>query len=446
MSNSLTRRELLKRAGRIGAGLTLGGGLVSACARGSGSPTDDRIGAGASEAAGGAAGSATPPELALGLLAPLTGAAAAWGPLQADGFRRAVESLNAAGGIQALGGTRLRLEVVDTETKPEVAASQAERLAQDDSVIAVSGCNQSGASIIVAQVAQRNAIPFITGTDADPLITEQGSQFSFRVPGTTEVYPRDMLEWVKAMQASTGVEANKVAILSSASQLGETANEFAQQHAERLGFEIVAIETYDTASVSDFTPFITRYQSAGVQTFLGTHDPEPAVLIIRAMKQQNWQPVVLGGMFGAIATTDWIDTVGGDGNFSYNAFGWSFNSKGLGMEEFNPTFEEQHGTLPSSSFDPPGYAVVSVLVDAIERIGGADRGALRDAVAETDMGPGEGTVPLLQMNGVKFDATGANERAATFVQMVEDGQTYVVSPEDYAVKEAVFPRPPWSEL
>lgn len=445
MSKPLTRRELLKRAGLLGAGLTLGGGVLSACARDGGPAAGSGTAAGASEAAG-SAGSAPPPELTLALLAPLTGAAAAWGPLQADGFRRAVDTLNAAGGIAALGGARLNLEVVDTETKPEVAASQAERLAQDEGVIAISGCNQSGASIVVAQVAQRNTIPFVTGTDADPLITEQGSQFSFRVPGTTEVYPRDMLEWVTAMQESTGVEANKVAILSSASQLGETANEFAQQHAERLGFEIVAIETYDTASVGDFTPYIARYQSAGVQTFLGTHDPEPGVLIVRAMKQQNWQPVVLGGMFGTIATTDWIDTVGADGNFAYNAFGWSFNSAGLGMDEFSTAFEEQHGTLPSSSFDPPGYAVVSVLVDAIERVGGADRAALRDAIAATDMVPGAGTVPLLQMNGVKFDETGANDRAATFVQMVEDGQTYVVSPDDYAVKEAVFPRPSWDEL
>lgn len=439
MNDTYSRREVLRRGGLAGMGLVLGGGLLSACAdsgssaSGASSPSDD---AAAQAGGGGRGGSAK-----LVLLAPLTGAAAGWGPLQADGFRRAVQMVNDSGGIQTLDGMTIDLEVLDTETKPEVAASQAERAAGDENTVMITGCNQSGSSIVVAQVAHRNGVSFVTGTDADPLITEQGSEFSFRLPGSTEVYPRDMLEWVKFQMDQTGTDANKLAVLSSSSQLGQVANQFAEQHAQRLGFDIVAIETYDTASVQDFTPFISRYKSAGVQTFLGTHDPEPGVLIMRAIKQQDYRPVVFGGMYGTIGTADWIEAVGEDGNGAVNAYGWSFNVKGLGMEEFIPDFESKFDRTPDN-FDAPGFAVVSTFVDALERAGSTDRVAVRDAVRATKLGPAEGTLPLLQMNGAEFDDKGANIQGSTFVETVKDGATYAVYPEEYATAEAPFPWQP----
>lgn len=438
----LTRRQVLQRAAWAGLGVVSSGSLLAACAR-----EPENAGGGAT---GGATEGATASpdgdveQVTLALLAPLTGAAATWGPLQAEGFRKAVDALNAEGGIASLGGARLNLEVVDTETTPEVAASQAERLSQDENVVAISGCNQSAASVIVSGVAHRNQLPFVTGTDADPQITEQGSEFSFRIPGTTEVYPRDMLAFAKAMQESTGVSLNRVAFLSSDSLLGQTANDFAEQHATEMGFEIVDLATYDTANVRDFTPFISRYQAAGIELFLGTHDPEPGVQIIRAMKQADWQPNMVGGMFGTFGTSDWIESVGSDGDAVYNAFGWNFNSSGLGMEEFVEGYREEYGSSPSSSFDPPGYSVVAVLAAALEATGSTDRTVIRDSIRQTRLSPGERR--LFQMDGVDFDDTGANTRAATFVAMVNEGDTYVAHPEEYATIDPVVPRPSWQDL
>jgi branched-chain amino acid transport system substrate-binding protein len=425
----ISRRRILQWGAATGAGA-----LLTACSSAS------------SRTSGGGGDTAQGGKITLGLLAPLTGAGAGWGPLQVEGFKQAVAVLNDSGGIKELDGVQIELLVLDTETKPDVAAVQAEKLAQNDNVVMITGCNQSGASVVVAQVAQRNKIAFVTGTDADPLIVDQGAKYSFRIPAATDAYPRTVLDWVVEQEKSAGVPLRRLAILSSSSQLGQTATEFAVEHAEKTGFEIVDVSSYDPAT-SDFTPFVSRYKAANVQTFIGVHDPQPGVLLTRAMQQQDWSPAVFSGTYGTIGTDDWIASVGAAGDYSYNAYNWLFNSEGSDTSGYADAFEKLNGRRPSSSFDAPGGVVVSVLVEALRKAGNTKREDVYSALRELDLSQGSGdTVPILQAGGVRFDERGSNENAKLFVGMTKDKQVWAVSPTDVATEEPVVPRPSWSQI
>jgi branched-chain amino acid transport system substrate-binding protein len=430
MTNDLSRRNVL-----LGGGALLGAGLLASCS------------SGAERTGGSKAGAASGGKIKLGLLAPLTGVGSGWGPLQAEGFKAAVGVLNAAGGIKELDGLKIELVVLDTETKPDVAAAQAERLAQDENVAMITGCNQSGASIVVAQVAQRNSIPFLTGTDGDPLIVGQGSKFSFRLPPATGEYPIAVLDWILEEEKRVGKSLRRVAFLSSSSKLGQTATEAAVKHAESKGFDIVDVSSYDPTS-SDFAPFISRYKSAKVETFMGVHDPQPGVLITKAMRQQDWAPSIFSGMFGTIGTDDWRKAVGNDANYAYNSFPWVFNTKGVGVAQaYVDAFQKANGRAPSSSFDAPGAAVVAVLAEALRVAGGTARADVANAMRKVSLKQGDGSpVPLLAAGGANFDDTGANTDAGLFVAMVKDGELWTVSPKENATAEPVIPRPKWSEI
>jgi branched-chain amino acid transport system substrate-binding protein len=426
---AISRRRLLQWGAATGAGALLAG-CSSASSRTSGGGGDTAQGG----------------KVTLGLLAPLTGAGAGWGPLQVEGFKQAVAVLNESGGIKELDNVKIELQVLDTETKPDVAAVQAEKLAQDENVVMITGCNQSGASVVVAQVAQRNKIAFVTGTDADPLIVDQGAKYSFRIPAPTNAYPETVLDWALEQEKATGVPLRRLAILSSSSQLGQTATEFAVEHANRTGFEIVDVSSYDPAT-SDFTPFVSRYKAAGVQTFIGVHDPQPGVLLTRTMQQQDWSPAVFAGTYGTIGTDDWIEGVGASGNFCYNAYNWLFNSEGAETAGYAEAFEKLNGRKPSSSFDAPGAVVVSVLVEALRKAGNTSRQDVYSALRKLDLEQGSGDiVPILQAGGVQFDERGSNERARLFVGMTKDKQVWAVSPTDVATSEPVVPRPAWSQI
>src|ERR1700754_2209241 len=77
-------------------------------------------------------------EILIANVVALTGANSGWGQPNWNGFQLACEMINAKGGIKSLGGAKLKPLVGDTETKPQVAGSQAERLIQRG-VVAMAG-------------------------------------------------------------------------------------------------------------------------------------------------------------------------------------------------------------------------------------------------------------------------------------------------------------------
>src|SRR3989304_3726900 len=79
---------------------------------------------------------AQPKEILVGETHPLTGGLAREGTLGKNGIELAVNELNAAGGIKALGGAKLKLMVLDNESKPPVAISTMERF-RDAGAVAV---------------------------------------------------------------------------------------------------------------------------------------------------------------------------------------------------------------------------------------------------------------------------------------------------------------------
>src|SRR5580765_4459376 len=86
--------------------------------------------------AGGAAGAVTlsrplhaqPKTIKVGVVSPISGAMAEVGGDCRLGAQLAAEVINTAGGIKSMGGAKLELLLADSETKVEVARSEAERL------------------------------------------------------------------------------------------------------------------------------------------------------------------------------------------------------------------------------------------------------------------------------------------------------------------------------
>src|SRR6266540_4003744 len=72
----------------------------------------------------------------VGVIAPLTGSKAEQGIQFKEAAELAASEINNHGGVL---GHRVELEILDDEGKPNVAASAAQQLAADDSVVAVIG-------------------------------------------------------------------------------------------------------------------------------------------------------------------------------------------------------------------------------------------------------------------------------------------------------------------
>src|SRR5215475_2030904 len=97
---------------------------------------------------------AQPKEILVGETHPLTGGLAREGNLARQGIELAVNEINGAGGIRSLGSARIKLMVLDNESKPPVAISTMERF-RDAGAVAVLGPYASGLGFVTTQEAEK---------------------------------------------------------------------------------------------------------------------------------------------------------------------------------------------------------------------------------------------------------------------------------------------------
>jgi branched-chain amino acid transport system substrate-binding protein len=111
----------------------------------------------------------------IGMTAPLTGATAASGMALRQGAELATEEINAEGGID-LGGRQytLRLSVEDSQSKPEVGVSAAERLITGERVHYLIGdALHSSVTMAIMDLAPEYQIPIVSCEPVSDAIAEK---------------------------------------------------------------------------------------------------------------------------------------------------------------------------------------------------------------------------------------------------------------------------------
>ncbi|MBI4271028.1 MAG: ABC transporter substrate-binding protein [Candidatus Rokubacteria bacterium] len=380
-----------------------------------------------------------PKEILLAAVVALTGPNAAWGQRTWNGFQLSCDLVNEQGGVKSLGGAKLKYMVADTESKPEVAGSQTERVIQRGAV-AITGTNQSAATIVATQIAEREGVPFVCATDVDPLITSRGFKYTFRTSPLVDAYARDLLSYVKELGEKSGKPARKLAVLSENSIVGQSSVEGAKRVAKELGFEVVDADTYDAAKTQNFAPYVSRYKGAGVEVVIGHNKPNDAVLITRAMKELAFNPMAYGGILGGHVSTEYVNALGKDADHVLATTSWSADADIRGLKELAQKYQARFKE-PMDSTSAGGFTAFSVLWDALERAGSADRKKLRDAIAATQLKTGDRM--YMQLRGAKFQPSGENSLAGGLVFTIRDKKWLTVAPKEFAKATATYPKPKW---
>ena len=108
-------------------------------------------------------------------------------------------------------GYTVELMNADTESKADVARTQAEKLIRDGAQMLV-GAFESGGTMAIAQVCEQQGVPFVINIGADPQITEQGFKFTFRNFPTSPMLGMSGLGLFNELFQATGVTP-KTAVL-----------------------------------------------------------------------------------------------------------------------------------------------------------------------------------------------------------------------------------------
>jgi branched-chain amino acid transport system substrate-binding protein len=199
----------------------------------------------------GAAGAQT---IRIGVVTPLTGTYAGIGQQVKWGLDLAAKEINDTGGIM---GRKIELLYEDEEANPAVATQKAEKLFQVAKVDFLTGTVNSGSTLAVGQVAERNGKLIATTVSFSDAITgDKCSPNVFRVNARAGMQSAALAEWL----AKSKPKAN-VFYLGPDYEMGRSTVAAFKSAAEGRGARSVG-EVFAPLDNKDYSPFFGQIRAA----------------------------------------------------------------------------------------------------------------------------------------------------------------------------------------
>jgi branched-chain amino acid transport system substrate-binding protein len=395
-------------------------------------PLAAMLGVGASP--GNAQGSAE--TVKVGLLVPLSGIYARPGQVMRMGAELGVEDINAAGGIEALGGAKLELVVLDSGDTTEKAKNAAQRMvAEHTDLVAATGSYLSSFTLAVTEVTERAQLPMLTLSYSDK-ITDRGFHYIFQTSATSGSQAVQSLPTLMELAKAAGADPKTVAIVTDNTAASiSSVKPMRERLLAELGLELVVDETF-TPPLADATPLVQQLRTARPDLFFFLPTViSDAKLVLEKMNEfglgQGRIPTISFGI--AIAEPDLLNTMGPELLQGVMAVVANWGSKG--HEAMIARLKERYGEPWMTQNAISTYGDMWILKAALEKAGKADREAVAEALGTLDEGPS----PYFPGGELKFDEKGRRVGAGLTIIQWQDGVPVTVYPPALAVSEPIWP-------
>ena len=301
--------------------------------------------------------------LKLGLIGPLTGAAALYGSAVDNACQIAVEEVNAASA-----DFQIEYKGEDDEHDAEKSVNAYNNL-KDWGVQAIVGTVTTTPCVAVSAEANSDRLFMLTPSASSPTVTE-GKDNVYQLCFSDPNQGSASAEYIK----SNGL-AEKVAVIYNNSDAYSTGiyQKF-QEAADANGLEIVSTTTFTDDTANDFSVQIAEAQSAGAELLFLPIYYTPASLIMQQAKSAGYEVKMFGvdGMDG-ILTLEGFDTSLAEGVMLLTPF--SADATDEKTVSFVTKYQEKYTDIPNQ-FAADGYDCVYAMVAALnyyaDKNGGLD--------------------------------------------------------------------------
>lgn len=384
---------------------------------------------------GGGSGGASGP-IKIGSIHPLTGPLAGDGQQMDNAVKLAVEEINAAGGIKALNGTKLEVVSGDSQGKPEVGQSEAQRVISSGAAALV-GTYQTAVTANVSSVAERSQVPLVIDVAVADSLLQQGYKYSFRIQPNASAMGTQGARYLQEISKAAGTPVEKVAYMHEQTDFGVSVQKAFAAEAQKLGMTVDPVLSYDALKASDLTTEVTRVKAADADVLTATGYYRDGVLI--ANNVASVRPAVqgvFGVANGAFDLPQFPKDTGpaGEGYLDTN---YHYDAKDAETQRVRAAFNTKYGQEMRTAA-VLSYEAVRVIARGLEQ--GKDRNPqkLRDAIAGVQIDD-----PIMAFAGpIAFDQTGQNKNAIPIVMQVQGGTVKQVHPQEFAEAPPKFPAVP----
>jgi branched-chain amino acid transport system substrate-binding protein len=298
-------------------------------------------------------------DIPIAVVGPMTGKDAAFGEQMKAGAVQAVADINAKGGVL---GQKLVLEIGDDACDAKQAVAVANQMA-GKKVKLIAGHFCSGASIPASDVYAEEGIVQISPGSTNPKLTEAGKKNVFRVCGRD-----DQQGQVAGDFLAKRFGKKKIAIVHDKTAYAQGLADETKKQLNKNGVQEVLYETI-TPGEKDYSALVSKLKSAGVEILYYPGYFTEAGLIVRQMREQGMNTVLVAG--DALVSNDFWSITGplGEGTL------FSFSPD----PRKNPNAADVVKAFQAKGIEPEGYTLytygaIQAWVDAVEKAKTPDSG------------------------------------------------------------------------
>lgn len=321
------------------------------------------------------------------------------------GIRTAVNDINRAGGIKALGGAKLVLVTADAgDTSEKAGGAVARLLGANPDVVAGFGCWLSSFTLTCTEVSERDKLPWLTISYSDA-ITTRGFKYVFDTSPPATKQAALGIDAVLAMAQEKGVPVTKTGYMGDNTAAAISYRQGVLDTMNAKGIPVLVDEVF-TPPLVDATPIVekvrTKLSAGDIVWTQPTNFADVALFLQKLAEFRLNVLVVLNGAHALLPEYRQLGDV---------ALGFS------SMIPHHPTkrslaISEHIAAESGYEFvwqdQISAYMNVWILKEAIERAGRADREAIAQQLRTMEVT--SGVVADIALGGrIKFDATGRRE-------------------------------------
>ena len=387
----------------------------------------------------------------IGIIWPLTGNAAAAGQASKAAAEVAADIVNNAhpefgdfplakgAGLPNMGGAKLELIFVDHQGNPSLAQQLATRLVTQDKVDVLMGAYQSSCSFTATAVAERYGIPFMVGESAALNLTSRGFKWVFRGTPIASDYARTYMRFFADMKKA-GKKVDTIAVVNENTDYGTSVADAIVDEAKKANVP-VAIRIPYSASSTDVSAQLLQLKEKQPDVVIFISYTADAILYLKTMKNLDYKPPMVIGDDTGFSDPSFIPAVYDVAQGAMNRSAWAIGKPGSVTYKINEMFKAKTGRdLDDTS--ARNMQSFFALADALNRAGSTDPEKIRVALTETDLKPDQ---LMMGYQGVKFDKTGQNILAGTYLIQMQGKKYELVWPDKQAEAKLEWPMSGWKK-
>jgi branched-chain amino acid transport system substrate-binding protein len=393
-------------------------------------------------------------EIKIGVIYPLTGAAASTGAELKNALELAADIINngakgipnlpfsSGGGLPNLKGAKIKLVFADHQGNPQVGATEAERLITQEHVVALVGSYFSNVTATASQVAERYKVPFLNPESSSATLTQRNFKWFFRTTPHDDLFVNNFFEFFKELEAKKGIKIKQLGTFNENTLWGNETTKLESKLAQEKGYNLVKTVTYPAKS-TQLTSEVQSLKAANPQVVLQSSYLGDAIMSMKTYKELGFSPDMILANNAGFTDTEFIRTLGKDADYIITRDVWS-----LDLAKKNPLIKQVNDLYFSrykanfTGNSSRTFTGLMTLADAINRAGSTEPEAIRKALVETNI---PGNKIIMPWKGIKFDQHGQNIYGSGILVQIIDGQYHTVWPFDLATRDVVWPMPKWND-